>query len=108
MARHVSNTTATRGRSTLRPGLAPSQRGSNENVNGLRRRYFPKGTNLATWSQEHLRAIEEEIDARACLVIDSAVRMACSLPCSPLWTAHCSDMERIRPRTPRMKPLTRN
>lgn len=43
---------------------SPWQRGSNENVNGLLRQYFPKSTNLSLHSPEHLRAVENELNAR--------------------------------------------
>jgi len=40
------------------------QRGTNEFHNGLLRRYFPKGTDFATVSEEELRAVIEEINHR--------------------------------------------
>ena len=43
---------------------SPWQRGSNENTNGLLRQYFPKGTNLAGYSREHLDAVAAELNAR--------------------------------------------
>jgi IS30 family transposase len=43
---------------------SPWQRGSNENTNGLLRQYFPKGTNLAAHSREHLQAVADELNAR--------------------------------------------
>jgi IS30 family transposase len=43
---------------------SPWQRGSNENANGLLRQYFPKGTSLTTYTPDHLRAVEYEINNR--------------------------------------------
>jgi transposase, IS30 family len=43
---------------------SPWQRGSNENMNGLLRDYFPKGTDLSTHSPQHLLAVENELNNR--------------------------------------------
>lgn len=40
------------------------ERGANENVNGLVRQYFPKGTNFDTVGDEQIKAVEQAINSR--------------------------------------------
>jgi len=43
---------------------SPWQRGSNENMNGLLRQYFPKGSDLSVYSRAALKAVQHEINER--------------------------------------------
>ena len=43
---------------------SPWQRGSNENMNGLLRQYFPKVTNLSRWSAEEINAVAHALNTR--------------------------------------------
>lgn len=43
---------------------SPWQRGSNENLNGLLRQYFPKGTDLSRWSDNEIQAVATALNNR--------------------------------------------
>jgi len=64
MARHTDITLATGLDIYFCDPHSPWQRGSNENTNGLLRQYFPKATNLAAHSPQHLAAVAAELNGR--------------------------------------------
>jgi IS30 family transposase len=49
---------------------SPWQRGTNENTNGLLRQYFPKGTDLARWSEEEIQAVAQALNSRPRKILD--------------------------------------
>jgi len=51
---------------------SPWQRGSNENMNGLLRDYFPKGTDLRQVAPEELARVADEINNRPRKTLDWA------------------------------------
>lgn len=64
MHRHVETTTLTGVPIYFCDARSPWQRGSNENANKLLRQYFPRGTNLATFTQAQLDAVARELNNR--------------------------------------------
>src|SRR4051794_7934601 len=64
MARHRELAALTGLRGYFADPHAPSQRGSNENTNGLLRQYLPKGTDLSVFSQAELDAIATRLNSR--------------------------------------------
>jgi IS30 family transposase len=44
--------------------FAPWQRGTNEQTNGMIRRYFPKGTDFSNVTQEEVAVVIEKVNKR--------------------------------------------
>lgn len=70
MVRHRSFTIATDLQVYFRDPRSPWQRGSNENTNGLLRRYFPRATNFSQVSQAQLDDIALPLNQRPRKTLD--------------------------------------
>jgi IS30 family transposase len=64
LALHQQITTSTGARVFFCDAHSPWQRGSNENMNGLLRDYFPKGTDLSIHTAEDLARVAAEVNDR--------------------------------------------
>jgi IS30 family transposase len=70
MAEHRAFSTATNMAVYFADSGAPWQRGSNENTNGLLRQYFPKGRDLAPYSEQDLQTVTDELNDRPRKALD--------------------------------------
>jgi IS30 family transposase len=69
MARHLATTDKLGAPVYFCDSRSPWQRGSNENMNGLLRDYFPKGVSLINHPPAHLLAVEHEMNHRPRMVL---------------------------------------
>ena len=72
MARHLSFTLATDVQVYFCDPRSPWQRGTNENTNGLLRKYLPRATNFSHLSQSQLNAIAMRLNQRPRKTLDFA------------------------------------
>jgi IS30 family transposase len=72
MARHERFTVATDVQVYFFDPRSPWQRGTNENTNGLLRLYFPKESDVSTYSQAKLNAMAGKLNERPRKTLDYA------------------------------------
>jgi transposase, IS30 family len=72
MAEHESLASNTGMRIFFADPHSPWQRGANENINGLLRQYFPKGTSLSGFDQEDLDLVANSLNDRPRKTLDFA------------------------------------
>ena len=80
LAQHQQITAATGTDVFFCDAHSPWQRGSNENMNGLLRDYFPKGTDLSVHTAEDIVRIAAEVNDRPRKTLGWARRQNCSPP----------------------------
>lgn len=69
MFQHAATEAATGVKMYFADAHSPWQRGTNENTNGLLRQYFPKSTDLSTYTSEDVRRAADELNNRPRLVL---------------------------------------
>lgn len=70
MSKHYEFTAATDTKVYFCDPRSPWQRGSNENMNGLLRQYFPKGSDLSIHTPRRLQTVATEINTRPRRILD--------------------------------------
>lgn len=70
MAKHLDVTSDTGTKIYFCDAASPWQHGSNENVNGLLRQYFPKSTNLSIHTARGLARVGLELNRRPRIVLN--------------------------------------
>lgn len=70
MAGHKRFTLATDIKVCFRDPQNPWQRGTNENTNGLLRKYLPKGIDISDYSQAKLNAVARKLNERPRKTLD--------------------------------------